>query len=376
MCNRDIIIDGWLLAQAGHGMASYAIRLAKALAKSRLASRIVVVVPENAKHCVPVGLHSLVLKNPFCMHPALAEFVWQNRLGGYVRRHYPDAVFLALSPFYSWNWPNRSVVVWHDLIPLQFKRYMGRFLFRRFILMARLRRVRKTSMVITDSRFTASALARYQGTLPPLETIGIWPSPGSGDNRSPGAIDAVRTKYGLPQRYWLYVGGYDYRKNVECLIEAYGRASDMCECPALVLAGKIPDDLRKPVCNIHSAMGKIKLAARQVCLPGFIDSVDMESLYCGAELFVYPSLAEGFGLPPLEAMACGCPAIVADTTSLPEVVVDAGYRFSPHPPESLAVLLAKAAKTPLPMNPGFNRDNFSEKRGMEQYCAVLERVSS
>lgn len=375
MQKRLIIIDGWLLTQAGHGMASHAGQLVQSLAGSRLADRLLIAVPAGEKCCVPAGVPTLVLQAPFGGNPMVREVVWQNRLGGYIERHYPEAVLLALSPFYSWNWPNRSVVVWHDLIPLHFKRYMGRYFYRGLLFRARLRCIRKTSLVVADSRHTASELVGYLGANGRIETIHLWTPPAHQSDSSFLARNAVRAKYGLPERYWLYVGGYDYRKNVECLLEAYGMARIIRECPPLVLAGKIPCDLRKPVCNITGAMEKMRLTAGQVCCPGYIDEADMAALYRGAELFIYPSLAEGFGLPPLEAMSCGCPALVADSTSLPEVVVDAGYRFPPRSPETLATLLGQAAQTPLSLNPGYDGEYFSEKRGVAQYCDVLERVA-
>ena len=181
-------------------------------------------------------------------------------------------------------------------------------------------------------------------------------------------------KYGLPARYWLYTGGYDYRKNLECLITAYAATRARHPCPPLVLAGKIPTDLRKPVCDIPGAMTRANLTGSEVLMPGFIDDNDMAALYSGSELFVYPSLAEGFGLPPLEAMACGCPALAANATSLPEVVVDEAYRFSPFHPGQLTDLLGQAARSPLPVNPGFDRFHFSEARGVAQYCGLLERM--
>lgn len=181
-------------------------------------------------------------------------------------------------------------------------------------------------------------------------------------------------KYRLPARYWLYTGGYDYRKNLECLITAYAATWARHACPPLVLAGKIPTDLRKPVCDIPRAMTRANLTGSEVLMPGFIDDNDMAALYSGSELFVYPSLAEGFGLPPLEAMACGCPALAANATSLPEVVVDEAYRFSPFHPGQLTDLLKQAARSPLPLNPGFDRLHFSEARGVAQYCGLLERM--
>ena len=75
----------------------------------------------------------------------------------------------------------------------------------------------------------------------------------------------------------------------------------------------------------------------EVVFLGYVGDEDMPRLYSGAEVFVYPSFYEGFGLPPLEAMACGCPAIVSDKSSLPEVVGDAGLFIDPYDPQEMAI---------------------------------------
>ncbi|HEY5930473.1 MAG TPA: glycosyltransferase, partial [Burkholderiales bacterium] len=178
----------------------------------------------------------------------------------------------------------------------------------------------------------------------------------------------------LPARYWLYVGGYDYRKNLELLIDAYGRAAQSSECPSLVLAGNIPRNLSKPVCDVHGALRRAGIASERVCCPGYIDAGDLAAVYAGAELFIYPSLSEGFGLPPVEAMSCGCPAIVADTTSLPEVVTDEDYRFPVGHSARLVEMLLSAARAPLPLNPGFDRSLYGQARGIRDYLQVIERA--
>ena len=355
-------------------MASHAFRLVRALARSPLAPRLRIAVPKSGRAHVPDGIQAMLLPESPLVNPLLREAVWQNRLGAHVKRHHPTDVLLALSPFYSWSWPDRVVVVWHDLIPFRFKRYMGRFLYRRFLLRARLSRVKRTSLVVTDSRHTAAELRSFlPDVATPVTTIHLWVSPESSWKTPRDGIGAVRHKYGLPERYWLYVGGYDYRKNVEFLVRAYADAKKMSACPPLVLAGKIPVDLRKPVCDIRGAMKAAGLGESDVYLPGFIEPEDMGGLYSGASLFVYPSRAEGFGYPPLEAMACGCPAIVADLTSLPEVVVDAKYRFPALNSAVLAEMLQRAARQPVPLNPSFDRDYFSEERGIKEYCDAMER---
>jgi glycosyltransferase involved in cell wall biosynthesis len=109
-------------------------------------------------------------------------------------------------------------------------------------------------------------------------------------------------------------------------------------------------------------------------LPGFVENDDLPALYAGAELLVYPSRAEGFGLPPVEAMACGCPAIVADQTSLPEVVTDPEYRFKLDGITNLAGILFNARDRRLPMNPGFDRKAFNEERALRDYLDVVRAL--
>jgi glycosyltransferase involved in cell wall biosynthesis len=174
----------------------------------------------------------------------------------------------------------------------------------------------------------------------------------------------------------LYLGGYDYRKNVELLIEAYGRAARAGACPTLVLGGNIPIAVgsRKPVCDVAGAVRRAGIDSDRLCCPGFIDDDDLAAVYAGAELFIYPSLAEGFGLPPVEAMSSGCPAIVADTTSLPEVVTDEDYRFPVADPARLIEMLLSAARSPRPLNPGFMRSFYGHARGLRDYLQVMERA--
>jgi glycosyltransferase involved in cell wall biosynthesis len=370
-----VIIDGWLLYQDSHGMASYARMLVQGLAESAWRDDLMVAIPAGSESVVPSGLRPLVLPKPVASAGILGEVLWQERLGRQMQRSHHRDVLFALSPFFSTATVPRSVVVWHDLIPLHFPRYFGRFLYRRWIFQARLRWLRRAGHVIAVSACTARELSAVLGPpLPPVTPIPHWSPLADAVIPTGEAGREIRAKYGLPSRYWLYVGGYDYRKNVELLIEAWGRASTVCDCPPLVLAGRVPADLRKPVCDVAGAMRKAGIRDDQVCRPGHIEAGDLAGVYAGAELFVYPSLLEGFGLPPLEAMSCGCPAIAADTSSLPEVVTDPAYRFPPRNPEKLTALLVAAAQQPMRLNPGFDRTYFSRDRGLREYRQVLDRV--
>jgi glycosyltransferase involved in cell wall biosynthesis len=143
-------------------------------------------------------------------------------------------------------------------------------------------------------------------------------------------VVAFRSKRGLPERFILFVGTIEPRKNVTRLIEAFA-------------------DLRFAICDLRLVIGGAKgwfyedVFARveelgltgKVMFPGYIPVSELPLWYNAAELFVYPSLYEGFGLPLLEAMACGTPVITANTSSLPEVVSQAGLTVDPLDVEAL-----------------------------------------
>jgi glycosyltransferase involved in cell wall biosynthesis len=137
--------------------------------------------------------------------------------------------------------------------------------------------------------------------------------------------------------YFLYVGSIEPRKNLEKLIQAYAACSSAGEIP-LVLAG-LPRWKSNGVLervSTYSGPGRI-------LLPGFVSDEDLPRLYSNALAFVYPSLYEGFGLPPLEAMACGVPVITSRNSSLPEVAGEAAFYVDPKDIEELAHALDQLA---------------------------------
>jgi glycosyltransferase involved in cell wall biosynthesis len=145
------------------------------------------------------------------------------------------------------------------------------------------------------------------------------------DPPDPIRAAAVRQRYGLPDSYILYVGTIQPRKNLDMLIEAYARLrGEGTTTKKLVIAGR-KGWLFKTLFARISALG----LEQDVIFTGFVLDEELPHLYDGACLFVYLSLFEGFGLPPLEAMARGIPVVTSDTTSLPEVVGEAGIMVSP-----------------------------------------------
>ena len=139
-------------------------------------------------------------------------------------------------------------------------------------------------------------------------------------------IEEFKIANNLPERYILFVGGFEKRKNLARLLNAWQAWHDKpIELRLLVLGGG----------NKVSGVGKYENVPKGVIFLGRLDDQVLPSLYASAEAFVYPSLYEGFGLPPLEAMASGVPVITSSITSLPEVVGDAAIKVDPYSVEDI-----------------------------------------
>ena len=171
---------------------------------------------------------------------------------------------------------------------------------------------------------------------------GVSPAftPGNGESSA-----RFRHAKGLPDRYFLYLGTLEPRKNLEMLIRAFARwrqeTGTAVEMVKLVLAGGKGWYYDTVFAQV-TALG----LAEAVLFPGFIPAEELPDWYRAAELFVYPSVLEGFGLPVLEAMACGVPVICSQAGSLLEVAGDAALTFAPDDEEGLTVALRSLAANP------------------------------
>lgn len=221
----------------------------------------------------------------------------------------------------------------HDVIPLVYPRSVRNPLAR-----ARYRRqldttLEESELIITVSGISRSALIAHAGVDP--ERIRVVQN-GVSDQFSPVSdeqtLASVRNRYHLPDRFALWIGEFRPQKNLEVLVKGWAKLRDMNEeVPDLVLAGAQDGEFRK----IRREVKRRKLEEK-VWFPGYIRQDDLPALYSAAEVFIFPSLFEGFGLPPLEAMACGTPCVVSNSSSLPEATGRAAYMFNPTSAEELA----------------------------------------
>ncbi len=141
----------------------------------------------------------------------------------------------------------------------------------------------------------------------------------------------MKKYYSLPENYILYVGGFSPRKNIAGLIEAFSKIHLNLPCDMkLVIAGTKGKSF-----TIYKSLAEKFNISEKVIFPGFIAMEHMPHLYNNAALLVYPSFYEGFGLPPLEAMACGIPVVASNVTSIPEILGDSALLCSPYDTKEL-----------------------------------------
>lgn len=217
-----------------------------------------------------------------------------------------------------------TVITVHDLSFLRFPDAFRRFN-RLYLSFITRRATRRAARVIAVSESTRQDVIGLCGVAP--ERVVTVPN-GVSEAFAPAAaarVAELRQRHGLPDRFILFVGTLEPRKNLERLVTAYAdlRAADRA-VPPLVIAGARGWFYEQLFARVQE-LG----LADAVRFPGFIPHEDLATWYSAAEIFVYPSRFEGFGLPVLEAMACGTPVITSTASSLPEVAGDAALLVAP-----------------------------------------------
>jgi glycosyltransferase involved in cell wall biosynthesis len=204
--------------------------------------------------------------------------------------------------------------------------------------------VRAAAHVLADSEATKADLVTRYRTPPGKITVAY---PGIDESLAPvddlAEVDAAKARYGIAGDYFLYLGTLQPRKNLARLIAAFATLGLEYQerRVTLVLAGK-----RGWLCDGLFAQVRDMGLEGRVIFPGYLPNEDKAPLLSGALAFVFPSLYEGFGLPVLEAQACGCPVITSTTSSLPEVAGDAALLVDPLDTGAIAASMARVAADP------------------------------
>jgi glycosyltransferase involved in cell wall biosynthesis len=198
--------------------------------------------------------------------------------------------------------------------------------------------VRRAASVLTLSEFCRADIVRRYRVAPQKVVVAPCAAdPLFAPLPDAARLAAVRARYATGARFILCVGNLQPRKNLQTLIAAYVRLRQAdATRHRLVLVGKAAW-LYDPIFAAARASGY----GAELIFTGYVPQEDLVALYNAADLFVYPSLFEGFGLPPLEALACGTPVIAANTAALPEVVGEAGVLVDPREVDGLAAAMAR-----------------------------------
>jgi glycosyltransferase involved in cell wall biosynthesis len=239
-----------------------------------------------------------------------------------------------------------SVATLYDLIPLHDPdTYLGHPRVNQWYAQG-VEMLRRCDMLMAISEWARQDAIQRLG-LPPerIANIGAAVDPSfTPPATAPAVSAALRLKYGITAPFVFYSGGFDARKNVPALIRAFrALPGHLRSTHQLVIAGRAgPEEMT----SLQIATHKARLDPARVIYTGFVSDEELIRLYGECSLFVFPSLLEGFGLPPLEAMACGAPVIASRNASLPEVMGRSDMLFDPQSVEQISARIAAVLDCP------------------------------
>jgi glycosyltransferase involved in cell wall biosynthesis len=233
----------------------------------------------------------------------------------------------------------RTVVTLHDLVPLVFReRYLDPHPYWSAFYMGRVDLIREADRVLAVSQFSASDAVERLGIEERRITVidsGVTSDMSSLASSEHEATGVLRAE--LPdvrERFLLYVGGDDWRKNLDGIVDAYALLPDeLRRRHQLVIACRLTEERRRQLLSHADSAG---VSSDDLLLTGFVSDHQLAALYRACELFLFPSLYEGAGLPILEAMSCGAPVVAARVASIPEVLGDLDGTFDPRDPADIA----------------------------------------
>jgi glycosyltransferase involved in cell wall biosynthesis len=324
--------NAWFLGQESTGSGQYTRQLLRALAQLDSENEYLLYTMGKPGVSSPPGPYALqALSTPFTGRSDNLAKLWFEQVS-FARACRSAGVDLCHVPYFaSPLFPTvPTVVTVHDLIPLLLPLYRGSVLVRLYTQLV-VAAARRADQVITDSLHSKGDIVKHLRVPPQrVHVIYLAAHPSYRPIEDESVLAAARSKYGLPPRYILYLGGFDQRKNLYALLQAYAR---LCKslgdgAPALVVAGRLPL-VDTPLFPAPQKMATELDIVQKVIFTGWVAEEDKPALYSGALFLAFLSLYEGFGLMPLEAMSCGTPVLVANRSSLPEIVGSGGVLVDP-----------------------------------------------
>ncbi len=334
-------VDGRFLQDKFHGVGRYTFGLLTGLCALEGDHRIVVFMdPSLPDHRFRVD--GLVASGRLTVRPITLPLYHPQELWAWPRILRETPLDLFHAPFF-WSplvLPCPLVTTFHDMIFDRYPHYIPGWRFLPpYKVVSRLA-VRRSRRIIAVSEATRRDILHFTHT-DPRKVVSILSGVDPAFAMQAANAQAVREKYSLPDRYILAVGARRPHKNIPRLVAAFSQLAPAIE-QSLVLVGSVDRRFAEPLpsgANALRSTGRIREIA-------FVEEEDMPALYAGADLFVQPSVIEGFGLPVLEAMVCGCPVACSDASSLPEVAGDAAFYFDPSSEDAIARAIRQALAAP------------------------------
>jgi glycosyltransferase involved in cell wall biosynthesis len=330
-----IAISGWFLDQPNTGSGQYLRGLLNALPAVMPGDEFLLVTPPGVAGVSVPGLNveQRTLASPR-RRTNLGKVFFEQV--GFPRAARAWGADVAHVPYWGspLSTPVPTVVTVHDLIPLLLPGYQRSPLVRFYTLLVA-EAARVATAVITDSLASKRDIVAHLG-VPDDRVHAIYLAPGERFRPDPQPGDAdVRRRYSLPPRYVLYLAGHDERKNVAGLVEAFHTVVNADADATLVIGGALPEGSRPPLYDPRPLVRALEME-EGVRFIGHVAQGDEPALYRGAACAVFPSRYEGFGLPVLEALACGTPLVTSNVSSLPELAGDAAFTIDPDNLRALA----------------------------------------
>ncbi len=374
-------INGYFLGQPHSGSGVYLRRLLEALPRADAEVELVLYLPSDMEGDAPAGVERRVVPMPGAAPHHWAKLAFEQVL--FPRAAMADGCGVLHVPYFA---PplvggDRAVVTVHDVIPLLLPRYRRGLLARAYgsLIAANGRRA---AALLADSRWTKREAVQRLGVPPDRVTVAYL---GVAPDLSPvpdgSARRAVLDRYRLPPSYILYLGGFDRRKSVDVLVRAYSlMAARPGPVPDLVLAGALPPRVTAALDDPRRLVRDSSVAER-IHLPGSVAEEDKAAVLSAAQVFVFPSVYEGFGLPPLEAMACGTPVVAARAGSVAEICGEAAVLVRPGDAADLAtgverVLAEDNLRTRMKATGQIRAREFSWEATAAATLAAYRRVAS
>jgi glycosyltransferase involved in cell wall biosynthesis len=310
-----------------HGMDIVALELIKALQQIDKQNQYFIFVQKGEDKCVSETANFKIVEVP-----GITYADWEQIfLPLYVKKHNVDVLHCTsnTAPVFC---SAPTIITLHDIIFLEKKtskdhlfnlyQELGR-VYRKYVVPVNLK---NTKRIITVSNYEKSRIS--EGLKIGSEKISVVYNAFGKHFSKPedqSRIEEVRAKYNLPQQYIFYIGNTDPKKNMFSTLKAYAEYFDAAENKLPLVIADVDEK------NLELILEKAGLSRyrKNIQLTGYIYNTDLPFIYAAANVFLYPSLRESFGIPMLEAMACGTPVITSNTSALPEIAGNAAVLINP-----------------------------------------------